>query len=96
MAEVTSEVWPNTSLSLDNVQSMINSVLERQAKSSDELVHRLIEEWDEKKLADSIVNLSSSYCAVNFAQTNLQTNDTFVGGTTMPNPSAQSVNHFHS
>jgi hypothetical protein len=27
-AEVTPEVWPNTSLSLDDVQSMINSALE--------------------------------------------------------------------
>jgi hypothetical protein len=50
---------------------MINSVLERQAKSSDELVRRLIEELDGKKLVDSNVNpSSSSSCAVNFAQTN--------------------------
>jgi hypothetical protein len=34
------EVWPNLSLSFNNVQSMINSALERQAKSSDELMHR--------------------------------------------------------
>jgi hypothetical protein len=44
------EVWPNPSTSLDDVQNMINSVLERQAKSTDELMHRLIEEWDGKNL----------------------------------------------
>jgi hypothetical protein len=49
-AEVTSEVRPNPSLSLDDVQSMINSALERQAKSTDELMHRLIEERDGKNL----------------------------------------------
>jgi hypothetical protein len=68
--EVTPEVQPNPSLSLDDVLSMINSVLERQAKSSDELVHRLIEERDGGKLANSNVNPSSSSCTVNFAQTN--------------------------
>jgi hypothetical protein len=56
----------------------------------------LIEEWDEKKLADSNVNSSSPFCAVNFAQTNPQTNGTSVGDTTIPNPSAQLMNHFHS
>jgi hypothetical protein len=44
------EVWPNPSSSLDDVQNMINSVLERQAKSTDELMRRLIEEWDGKNL----------------------------------------------
>jgi hypothetical protein len=33
-AEVTPEVWPNPTLSLNEVQSIINSVLERQAKST--------------------------------------------------------------
>jgi hypothetical protein len=47
-AEVTPHVLSNPSLSLDDVQSMINSTLERQAKSSDELMHILIEEWDGK------------------------------------------------
>jgi hypothetical protein len=32
--EVTPEVWPNPTLSLNEVQSIINSVLERQAKST--------------------------------------------------------------
>jgi hypothetical protein len=41
-AEVTPEVWPNPSPSLNDVQSMINSVLERQTKSTDELLRRLI------------------------------------------------------
>jgi hypothetical protein len=40
------EVWPDPSPSHNDVQSMINSVLERQAKSTDELLHRLIEERD--------------------------------------------------
>jgi hypothetical protein len=45
-AEVTPEVWPNPSLSLNDVQSMINAASERQAKSSDELMRRLIEGRD--------------------------------------------------
>jgi hypothetical protein len=49
-AEVTIEVQPNPSLSLDNVQVLINSALEKQAKSSDELMRMLIEEWDGKNL----------------------------------------------
>jgi hypothetical protein len=49
-AKVTPEVRLKPSLSLDDVQSMINSALERQAKSNDELVCRLIEEWDGKNL----------------------------------------------
>jgi hypothetical protein len=44
------EVWPNPSPSLNDVQNMINSALERQAKSTDELLRMLIEEWDGKKL----------------------------------------------
>jgi hypothetical protein len=43
-AMVTPEVRSNPSHSLDDVQSMINSALERQAKSTDELMRRLIEE----------------------------------------------------
>jgi hypothetical protein len=95
-AEVTPEIRPNPLLSLDDIQSMINYALERQAKSSDELVHRLMEEQDGKKLIDSNVNPSSSSCAVNFAQTNPQISGTLVGGTTMTNPSTQPMNHFHS
>jgi hypothetical protein len=49
-AKVTLEVRPNPLLSLNYVQSMINSALERQAKSSDELVCRLVEERDGKNL----------------------------------------------
>jgi hypothetical protein len=75
---------------------MINSALERQAKSSDELMHRLIEERDGKKLIDFNVNPSSSSYAVNFAQTNPQTSDTSVGDTTMQNLSAQPMNHIYS
>jgi hypothetical protein len=74
---------------------MINSALENQAKSSDELMCRLIEERDRKKLADSDINPSSS-CAINFAQTNLQISGTSVDSTTMPNPLAQLMNHFHN
>jgi hypothetical protein len=45
-AKVTPEVPPNPSLSLNDVQSIINSALERQVKSSNELMCRLIEERD--------------------------------------------------
>jgi hypothetical protein len=47
-AKVTPEEWPNPPLSLDDVRSMINFTLEKQAKSSGELVCRLIEERDRK------------------------------------------------
>jgi hypothetical protein len=36
--------------SRNDIQSMINSALERQAKSTDELLRRLLEEWDGKIL----------------------------------------------
>jgi hypothetical protein len=94
--EVTTEVWPNPLHSLDDVQSMINSALERQAKSSDKLVHRLIEERDRKILIDYSFNPSSSSCTVNFTQTNAQMSGTSVGITIMPNPSTQLMNHFYS
>jgi hypothetical protein len=94
--KVTPEVWPNPPLSLDDVQSMINSMLERQAKSSDKLVRRLIEEQDGKKLVDSNVNPSPSSYVVNFTQINSQTSGTSVAGTTIPNPSTQPMNHFQS
>jgi hypothetical protein len=44
--EVMPVVWHNPSPSLNDVQNMINSALKRQAKSTDELLHRLIEERD--------------------------------------------------
>jgi hypothetical protein len=47
-SKVTPEVRSNPSLSLDDVQVMINSALERQAKSSNKMMHRLIEERDGK------------------------------------------------
>jgi hypothetical protein len=47
--EVIPKVRPNPSPSLDDIQNMINSALERQAKSTIELLLRLIEEWDGKK-----------------------------------------------
>jgi hypothetical protein len=48
--EVIPEVRPNPSPSLNDVQNMINSTLERQAKSTDELLHRLVEERDRKNI----------------------------------------------
>jgi hypothetical protein len=96
MVEVTPEVRSNTSLSLDVVQFMINSTLERQMSSNHELLRRLIEKRDRKKLVDSNVNPFSSYCAVNFAQTNPQTSGISAGGATIPNLSAQLMNHFHN
>jgi hypothetical protein len=64
---------------------MINSVLERQGKSTDDLLHRLIEERDGKKL-DTIGDNHSSTCAVNFAQTNPHTSGPSAGDTSMFNP----------
>jgi hypothetical protein len=75
---------------------MINSVLERQSKSSNELMCRLIEERDGKKLDGYNVNHSSSSCTINFTQTNSQISGTSAGDTTFPNPSAQPMIHFHS
>jgi hypothetical protein len=94
--EVMPEVRPNPSPSLNDVQNMINSTLERQAKSTDELLHRLREERDGKKLDTANVNPSSSTCVVNFAQTNPHTSGPSTGGTSMPSPSVQPINHFHS
>jgi hypothetical protein len=94
--EVIPEVRPNPSPSLNDVQVMINSAWERQAKSTDELLRRLIEERDRKKHSDANVNPSSSTCVVNFAQMNPHTSGASVDDITMPNPSAQPVNHFHS
>jgi hypothetical protein len=82
-AELTPKVRSSPTLSLDDVQYMINSALVRQVKSSDELMHRLIEEQDRKNLVDFNVGPSSSSCTVNFSQTNPQPS-----GTSQPNPSA--------
>jgi hypothetical protein len=86
--EVTPEVRPNPSLSLNDVQNMINFTLERQAKNANGLLHRLIEERDRKKLDTTSANHSSSTCTANFTQTNPHTSGPSVGGTSMPNPSA--------
>jgi hypothetical protein len=94
--EVTPEVWPEPSPSRNNIQFMINSALERQAKSTNELVRRLIEEQDGKKHNDSNVKPYSSISIVSFAQINPHTSAPSVGCTLMSNPSAQPVNHFHS
>jgi hypothetical protein len=48
--EVTLKVHPDLSPSHIDIQAMDNSALERQAKSTDELLHRLVEEWDGKNL----------------------------------------------
>jgi hypothetical protein len=92
--KVILEVWPNSLPSLNDVQNMINYALERQAKSTDELLHRLIEERDGKKLDATSANLSST-CAVSFTQANPHTSGPSVGGTSMPNTSTQSMDHFH-
>jgi hypothetical protein len=94
--KVIPEVWLDLSPSHNGVQVMINSALERQAMSTNELLHRLIEERYGKKLYASSVNPYSSTCAVSFTQTNPHTSGTSTGGTSMPHPSAQPVNHFHS
>jgi hypothetical protein len=94
--EVIPEVWPNPSPSRNDIQVMINSTLERQAKSTNELLRRLIEEWDGKKLDATSANPSSSTSIVSFAQTNPHTSGPLVGSRLMPHPSAQPMNHFHS
>jgi hypothetical protein len=94
--EVMLEVRPNPSPSLNDVQNMINFALERQAKSTDELLRMLIEERDGKKLNATNANPSSSTDVVSFTQTNPHISGPSVGGTSMPNPSAQPMNHFHS
>jgi hypothetical protein len=86
--KVISEVRPYPSPSHNDIQSMINSTLERQANSTNELLRRLIEERDGKKLGSTSVNPSSSSCAVSFTQTNSHISGTLVGGSTMPNPFA--------
>jgi hypothetical protein len=48
--EVIPEVQPNPSPSLNDIQNMINYALERQVKSTNELVRRLIEERDGKNI----------------------------------------------
>jgi hypothetical protein len=48
--EVIPEVRPDPSPSHNDIKFMINFALERQAKSTLELLHRLIEEWDRKNL----------------------------------------------
>jgi hypothetical protein len=75
---------------------MINYALERQAESTNELLGRLIEVRDGKKLDNFNVNPSTSSCVVSFIQTNPHTSGTSAGGTTMPNPSTQLVNHFYN
>jgi hypothetical protein len=67
---------------------MVNSALERQVKSNNELMHRVIEDQDEKKLMDSNVHPSSFSCAFNFAQTNPHPSGTSAGTTSQPNPLA--------
>jgi hypothetical protein len=62
--EVIPEVWPNPSPSRNDIQFMIDSALVRQEKSTDELLHRLIEERDKKKPDATKVNPSSSTCVV--------------------------------
>jgi hypothetical protein len=74
---------------------MINSVLERQAKSTNELLCRLIEEQDGEKHDATSANPSST-SVVNCTQTNPHTSDPLVGGTSMPIPSTQPMKHFHN
>jgi hypothetical protein len=95
-AELIPEIRLDPSPSCNSTQSMINFALERQAKSNDELLCRLIEERDRKKLYNLNINPPSFSWTVNISQTNPQTSGTSAGGTTMLNPSAQPMNHFHS
>jgi hypothetical protein len=71
--EVIPKVQPDPSPSHNDIQSVINSALERQAKSIDKLLRRLIEERDVKKFGSTTVNPSSSTCTVSFTRTNPHT-----------------------
>jgi hypothetical protein len=71
-------------------------MLERQAKSMDELLRRLIEERNGKKLDATSVNPSSSTCVVSVTQTNPHISGASASGISMPHPSAHPVNNFHS
>jgi hypothetical protein len=93
--KVITKIRPNPSPSFNDAQNKINSALERQAKSTDELLCRLIEERDGKKLDATSANHFSSTCAVSFTQTNPHTSGPSMVSTSMPNPSAQLMNHFH-
>jgi hypothetical protein len=88
------EVRFDPSPSSNDIQVMINSALERQEKSTDKLLRRLIEERDGKKLDATCAN-PSSICVVNFTQTNPHKSGPSVGDTSLPNPSGQPVNQFH-
>jgi hypothetical protein len=55
-AELIPEIRLDPSPSCNSTQSMINFALERQAKSNDELLCRLIEERDRKKLYNLNIN----------------------------------------
>jgi hypothetical protein len=94
--DVIPMVRPDPSPSRNDIEFMIDSAIERQAKSTDELLHRLTEERDVKKLDATNVNPFSSSCAVSFSQINPHMSGSSTGNTSMPNPSAQPVIHFHS
>jgi hypothetical protein len=94
--EVIPEVWSHPSPSRNDIEAIINYAIERQTESIDELLHRLIEEWDGKIFDATSVNPSSSTCAVSFTQTNPHTSGASAVGTSVPIPSAQPVNYFHS
>jgi frataxin-like iron-binding protein CyaY len=91
--EVIPEVWLDPSSSHNDIQFMIDSALERQAKNTDEMLCRLTEERDGKKFDTTSVNLSST-CTVSFINPHIS--DPSADGTSMPNPSTQPVNHCHS
>jgi hypothetical protein len=62
--QVILEVQPDPSPYHNDIQVMIDSTLERQAKSTNELLRRLIEERDRKKLDATSANPSSSTCTI--------------------------------
>jgi hypothetical protein len=90
--EVISEVRPDPSPSHNDIQSMINSVLERQAKSTNKLLSRLIKGRDGKNLVLLVLILLLLTRLVLLKPIHIQV----VGGTIIPNPSTQLVNHFHN
>jgi hypothetical protein len=92
--EVIPEVRPDPSSPHNDIQSMINSALERQAKSTDELLRRLIEERDRKN--SMLLVLTVLLILALLVLLKLNHTQVVHRRTTMLNPSAQPMNHFHS
>jgi len=82
--------------SLESIQSMIDTALDRQARASNELMRRLIEERDGKKVADNHANVSSPSGDFHVPQTENPPSVTSVGSAPQAHPQTQPTSHYHS